>query len=92
MTERPDIRIDWSTADRVLVVAAALALGACWLLPAFAWAGLPQRIPTHFGFGGEPDAWGGRLTILALPAIATGVHALMTVVSWIPHRYNYPWA
>ncbi|MFC3040510.1 DUF1648 domain-containing protein [Virgibacillus xinjiangensis] len=30
---------------------------------------LPEKIPSHFNFSGEPDAWGGKQTLVVLPAI-----------------------
>jgi len=57
---------------------ASLPFGvAAWLYP-----DLPDRIPTHFGPSGRPDAWGGRDSVYLGPTImglvSMLVYALMT--------------
>lgn len=47
---------------------------AAWLYP-----GLPERIPTHFGPSGRPDAWGGRESIFLGPSIM-GIVSIFTYV------------
>lgn len=54
------------------------------------WPKLPETIPTHFGFSGEPDGWGSKSTLLILAATAFGLYLLLTVVGFFPHTYNYP--
>ncbi|MBP7583566.1 MAG: DUF1648 domain-containing protein [Spirochaetes bacterium] len=47
--------------------AVILAAGAVWCFGV--WNGLPDRIPVHFGFDGQPDRWtgkGGELIVLML--------------------------
>lgn len=54
--------------DRVNVgLMAAMLAFAVWT-----WPDLPQRIPTHFGIDGRPDAWGDRtvLSWFGIPLIA----------------------
>ena len=54
--------------------AAAFLAWAAWL-----WPDVPARIPTHFGAGGEPDAWADRAAWawFGLPAIALVLVLLM---------------
>jgi uncharacterized membrane protein len=51
---------------------------------------LPSRIPVHFSATGDPDAWGVPRMLLLLPIIATGLYALITLVSRRPAVFNYP--
>ncbi len=52
---------------------------------------LPDRIPTHFDISGQPNAWGSPGFLWFLPAIATGVYLLLTVLGNIRfRRYNLP--
>jgi uncharacterized membrane protein len=44
------------------VFLAGVALYA--LVWAWSWTRLPERVPTHFGIGGEPDDWSSRGTAL----------------------------
>lgn len=63
---------------------AVLVGGALW-----AWPGLPERIPLHFGIDGTPDRWGGRSAAawFAVPAIAVGMWALLQgSTAWLSRR------
>jgi len=51
---------------------------------------LADRIPTHFGLDGQPDAWGQPRMLLLLPAIAVFLYLLMTLVGRYPASFNYP--
>jgi uncharacterized membrane protein len=89
---RPRLDIPWTPADRALELLALAALvGFAGVAAAFA-GGLPERIPIHFGFGGNPDGWAGPASRWALPALALVLYATLTWVSRVPHAYNYPWA
>ena len=51
------------------------------LLPVLAgvllWNRLPEQIPTHFGFNGEPDSWSSRtFTVFFLPLFLLAIHLL----------------
>jgi hypothetical protein len=74
----------------------ALSLSALALL---AWitfralhgpAPLPQRIPTHFRFDGQPDAWGSQAALWLLPAVAVGLYLFISLVALFPGSFNYP--
>lgn len=54
------------------------------------WGILPDRIPTHFGFTGQPDAWGSKEHLFFLPVIALAMYLFLTIVSRFPHTFNYP--
>lgn len=55
------------------------------------WPRLPETIPTHFNFSGEADGWGSKSTLLILPISGLALYAILTVVGFFPHTYNYPW-
>ena len=61
------------------------------LLVMLQWNRLPPQVPSHFGLSGEPDAWSSRSTILILPLIAAVIYVSLTLLTRIPHTYNYPW-
>ena len=88
---RPIIPLPYDAWDN-----AAEGLGIAGLLAGFILAQvyqplLPVRIPVHFGANGLPDGWGPKSTLFFLPCIALGMYLLMTLVSRIPHRFNYPY-
>ncbi len=43
------------------------------------WPSLPERIPTHFGIDGQPDAWSDKslFSWFSLPAVGFGLYLLM---------------
>jgi uncharacterized membrane protein len=69
----------------------ALFAGSAWAYPR-----LPERIPVHFGFSGQPDRWEARSVVswFLLPAIAAvlalGLHALSVYGTRHPEIWNVP--
>ena len=58
-----------------------LILVAMWGLSAWAWQRVGDRIPVHWGPDGRPDRYGSRAEgLLLMPAIATGLYALLLVL------------
>ena len=57
-----------------------------------AWISLPATIHVHYGFSGQPDAWGGKIELLELPAVSILLYLGLTVLARYPHKLNYPWA
>jgi uncharacterized membrane protein len=88
--DRPRLQLPWTATDRLL--AALASLGALLLLGGvpFLWSRLPDRVPTHFGFTGQPDAWGDKGVLLLLPFLGLMLYATLMALTRIPHFYNYP--
>jgi uncharacterized membrane protein len=92
-TIRPVIRdLERSTIDVVLEVLAAAGVFALIAVAAVYYPRLPDSIPTHFNFSGEPDGWGAKTGLLVTPLIGTVLYAALTVLSRYPHKLNYLWA
>jgi uncharacterized membrane protein len=51
---------------------------------------LPDRVPTHFNAAGAPNAWGSPDGMILMPAVATALYLLMSVVSRFPESFHYP--
>lgn len=68
---------------RFFEMANVLLSGAIVAFALWAWPRLPDRIPLHFGFGGEPDRWGepSAESWFTLPALAV---ALTLLMFWLP--------
>jgi len=62
-----------------------------FFLVANAWPNLPDLVPLHFDFRGEPDTWGSKWIILVLPLIGALVYVGLTILRRYPHHFNYPW-
>ncbi len=73
------------------ILVLALFAGSAWAYPR-----LPERIPIHFGFSGQPDAWAGRsiASWFLLPAVTAGLALMMHAISMFgasnPHLWNLP--
>ncbi|HST58559.1 MAG TPA: DUF1648 domain-containing protein [Longimicrobium sp.] len=83
------------TTQRYRLLNAILVL-ALFAASAWAYPRLPERIPIHFGFSGQPDAWAGRsiASWFLLPAITAALALMMHAISMYgasnPHLWNLP--
>jgi uncharacterized membrane protein len=92
-TIRPVIRdLERSKIDVVLEIVAGVGVFALIAVAAVYYSRLPDSIPTHFNFSGEPDAWGAKTGMLVTPLIGAVLYAALTVLSRYPHKFNYLWA
>jgi uncharacterized membrane protein len=57
---------------------------------ALQWGDLPEKIPTHYNFSGQADAWGSKSALLYLLGGAIFTWIVLTVVSFFPSLWNYP--
>jgi uncharacterized membrane protein len=71
-----------------------LLVVACWAIVFYYHPMLPEKIPTHYGFHGPPDAWGSKSTIFELSIIQTGLFLFLFILSLLvkrcPKIYNFP--
>lgn len=54
------------------------------------WSDLPERLPMHYNFRGEPDSYGSKASILFLPLIGVALFVMMTFVALNPQSMNLP--
>lgn len=88
---RPRLTLPRTKLEYSLEVLSALGVvfGLYGLVAAYPT--LPASIPVHFNFKGEVDSWSGKETIWFLGAGIIVLYGALTMVSRIPHLYNYPW-
>ncbi|MGE5531760.1 MAG: DUF1648 domain-containing protein [Bacteroidota bacterium] len=79
-----------SRLDRVLEALSTAGVFASIALLVAVWNRLPERVPTHFGMSGAPDAWGSRTSLLLFVIAPLTIHVGLTVLSRLPWVYNYP--
>ena len=92
VTTRPVIRdLERSTIDGVLEIFAGVGVCALIAVAAVYYSRLPNSIPTHFNFSGEPDGWGAKTSLLFTPLIGAVAYVSLTVLSRFPHKFNYLW-
>ena len=88
--ERPKITLIPTTADKLVDLLGWLILIALWGWTITHYSTLPDTIPTHFNGAGEADGFGSKVSIIALPVIATLLFIGLTVLNRYPHSFNYP--
>ena len=88
--QRPIISLGVSPALVAVELAGAIAILVSILVIVEFWQLLPDRIPIHFDYRGLADAWGDKVTIWIVPAVAAIIFAVLTAVSRYPHTFNYP--
>ena len=54
------------------------------------YANFPDRVPTHWNFAGEVDAWGSRLSAFIIPVVVIGVYLLFLALPYLdPKKEKY---
>lgn len=86
----PD-KIPFTITQIIVQIAATIFVLATALLLWRTWPQLPETVPTHFGFSGQPDAWGSKNTLLLLPIVSALLYLLLTVLLFFPKIWNLPY-
>lgn len=89
LPSHPRMEVPRSQAERIADALAVAGVLAGLLVAGVAWAALPERIPVHFDFHGQPDGWGTRGALFLLPLCALVPVVLLSVAAPYPHRFNY---
>lgn len=87
--DRPKIKPALTSADKALEYIGWVILSATWIYTLIQFTSLPETIPIHFNGAGEPDNFGNKESILALPAISTAIFIGFTHLNRFPHIFNY---
>ena len=88
--KRPVLKLPLTGWENGLEVLSVMGMLFTFILVYQSWGILPDRIPTHFGFTGQPDAWGNKESLFFLPLIALAMYLLLTIINRFPHTFNYP--
>lgn len=89
---RPKIKLIPTTADKLVDILGWLILLALWGWTITHYSSLPETIPTHFNAAGKADGFGSKVSLIALPVIASVLFIGLTVLNRYPHSFNYPTA
>jgi uncharacterized membrane protein len=90
MEQRPKPKIELTSADLVIEVAGWLMVALLWVATFWDYSGLPDQIPVHFGASGKADSFGNKTNLLMLPILGTVMYIGLTLLTRIPHVFNYP--
>ncbi len=86
---RPVLDLPRTSLEHALEAMAVAGVIGGFAVVVSVWSKLPEKIPTHFSFGGQPDAWGSPIMLWTLPCVSAGMYGLLTIISRYPHKFNY---
>lgn len=89
MKERPKIKIQRTSSDKILEASGYVLLVTFWIMNILSYNQLPAEIPIHFNGLGEVDQTGNKISIFALPVIGTLVFIVLTLFNRHPENFNY---
>ena len=90
MSNRPKLKIELTTSDKILEIFGWLAVITVWTFTWMNYKYLPSDIPIHFNIAGEIDHIGSKSNILLLPIVSTLLYLGLTILNQFPHYFNYP--
>ncbi|MBL7767102.1 MAG: DUF1648 domain-containing protein [Chitinophagaceae bacterium] len=90
MNERPKIKLEQSTLDKMLEMLGWTSILAIWVLVITSYQNLPDIIPIHYNSAGQANDFGGKGHILTLPIVATFLFIGLSILNKFPHVFNYP--
>ncbi|UOQ95027.1 DUF1648 domain-containing protein [Halobacillus shinanisalinarum] len=89
MKNQPRINLPTSSFEKFSTLLSFLAILAAFIYLFIVWNRIPDTIPVHFNVSGEPDRYGGKWSVVALPVISLSIWVTFTILEKYPHVYNY---
>ncbi|MDX2130377.1 MAG: DUF1648 domain-containing protein [Chloroherpetonaceae bacterium] len=86
---RPILDIPLKRLDYILEISGWMTLGVLFLFSSLIFTGLPEIIPSHFSFSGEPNGFSNKWSFLFLPILALFMFVGFTYLGREPHKFNY---
>lgn len=89
MTEKPTLKLKLTRTDQLLEFFGWISLGMLWIWVLASYKSLPDTLPTHYNAAGVADDFGAKANLLILPLLATLLFVFLTLLTKIPHKFNY---
>lgn len=86
---RPNVKISLSKSDLYWEIAGFSLLLGYWVFLFIIYPSLPESIPSHMDVKGNVDGYSNKISVWALPKVATILYALLTLCSFFPRYFNY---
>ncbi|GGE67993.1 DUF1648 domain-containing protein [Priestia taiwanensis] len=82
-------KMDLTVVEKILMTLSCL--GVVWMFwyTFYMYPSLPETIPTHYNFQGEPDAYGGKGNLWFIPIVACFLFGLLTLMGRSSHTFHY---
>ncbi len=61
-----------------------------FMMAVYGYVVLPETVPTHFNFKGQPDSYGSKISILFVPLVSLVLTIGLTWLNHYPEIFNYP--
>ncbi|WP_224490961.1 DUF1648 domain-containing protein [Robertkochia flava] len=90
MPVKPKIKPELKLTDKLIELSSLILLFGMWVYILINYQELPDKIPTHYNFHGEADAFGSKNSIFIIPVIATFLYLGLFLLNRFPHILNYP--
>ena len=84
------MKLKLDAADKFFEALAIISVLANAAIISFSYPGLPDVIPTHFNFSGEPNQYGSKNTLWITVAVSVFIYMLTGIISMFPESFNYP--
>ncbi|CAD8104711.1 unnamed protein product [Paramecium sonneborni] len=68
---------------------ALLVLILCWAFFHQSFVYLNEKVPTEFDYYGNAVRYADKNILYALPAVMTISYIILTILQFVPHRFNY---
>lgn len=85
-----DLTKNFLIASKLCGAGSYLLLFLVLFIPLYFYGKLPETIPIHFNFAGEPDVLGSKKVLFVLPGIALLLFIMMSIIPKLNLNYNYP--
>lgn len=89
ISNRPKIKVPYQSIDIVIECISITLIVLMWLYLLTEYLSLPDIVASHFDAKGEHTDYGSKTFILILPAVATLMYLVFSIVNRYPHLHNY---
>ncbi|MCC6760401.1 MAG: DUF1648 domain-containing protein [Chitinophagaceae bacterium] len=86
---RPKISVPFTKTDSRLELVIWLLSAAVLASVLYHYVVLPERVPIHFSFNGQPDSWSGKDSVWLLAGIYFLIGSLLFWLNKRPQLFNY---
>lgn len=86
---RPKISVPFTKTDSRLELLIWVLSAAVLASVLYHYTVLPERVPIHFSFNGQPDSWSGKDSVWLLAGIYFLIATVLFFMNKHPQQFNY---